>query len=109
MVDYLGAAAWRTDFDFMTEHGLDVLPERLLDRHTDLRTLPDKVRRNVVNVVRLANTSPRRHTLNLWLWRRTMRTRPTRDNVLSLLDAMFDPKPENAAARRRLLGYLLRP
>lgn len=36
MVDYLGAAAWRTDFDSMTEHGLDVLPEILLEQ--DLRS-----------------------------------------------------------------------
>jgi hypothetical protein len=109
MVDYLGAAAWRTDFDYMTEHGMDVLPERLLERHADLRTLPDKVRRNVVNVVRLANATPRRHAVNLWLWRRIMRTRAARDDVLALLDALFAPKPGNAAARRRLLGYLLRP
>ncbi len=109
MVDYLGAAAWRTDFDFMTEHGLDVLPELLLEGHADLRALPNKVRRNVVNVVRLAGASPRRHALNLWLWRRIMRTRTARDDVLTLLDAMFNPKPHNAAARRRLLGHLLRP
>jgi len=108
MVDYLGAAAWRTDFDFMTEHGLDVLPECLLERHADLRTLPDKVRRNVVNVVRLAGTSPRRHALNLWLWRRIMRTRAAREDVLALLDAVFNPRPDNAATRRRMLGYLLR-
>ena len=30
MVDFLWAAAWRTDFDSMTGDGLDVLPERLL-------------------------------------------------------------------------------
>src|SRR5882724_5038625 len=46
MVDYLGAAAWPTDFDFMTSHGLDVLPECLLERRADLGELPDKVRRN---------------------------------------------------------------
>lgn len=109
MVDYLGAAAWRTDFDFTTRYGLDVLPERLLERHADLRTLPDKVRRNVVDVVRLAGASPRRHAVNLWLWRRIMRTRPARDDVLALLDAMFAPTPANAATRRRLLRYLLRP
>ncbi len=109
MVDYLAAAAWPTDFDATTGHGLDVLPERLLERHADLRTLPRRVRRNVANVVRLAGTSPRRYALNLWLWRRIMRTRPARDDVLALLGALFDPRPENAAARRRMLGYLLRP
>jgi len=109
MVDYLAAAAWRTDFGFMTEHGLDVLPEILLEQRSDLRALPDKVRRNVANVIRLATTAPRRYALNLWLWRRIMRTRTARDEVLALLDALFDPRRDNAAARRRMLGYLLRP
>lgn len=109
MVDYLAAAAWRTDFGFMTEHGLDVLPEILLEQRSDLRTLPDKVRRNVANVVRLAATAPRRYALNLWMWRRIMRTRTARDEVLALLDALFDPRRDNAPARRRMLGYLLRP
>ncbi|WP_103355841.1 Leg1-related protein [Amycolatopsis sp. CA-128772] len=109
MVDYLGAAAWRTDFGFMTEHGLDVLPEILLEQRSDLRTLPDRVRRNVANVIRLATTSPRRYALNLWLWRRIMRTRAARDEVLILLDALFAPRRDNAAARRRMLGHLLRP
>jgi hypothetical protein len=108
MVDYLWASAWPTAFDPTIRHGLDVLPERLLERHADLRTLPDKVRRNVANVIRLADMSPRRYALNLWLWRRIMRTRPARDDVVVLLDALFNPKPENAAARRRMLGYLLR-
>lgn len=109
MVDYLGAAAWRTDFDFMTEHGLDVLPEILLTRRSDLRGLPDKARRNVANVIRLATTSPRRHALNLWLWKRIMRTRAARDEVLVLLEAVFDPRRDNAADRRRVAVYLLRP
>jgi hypothetical protein len=29
--------------------------------------------------------------------------------VLALLDAVFNPRPDNAATRRRVLGYLLRP
>jgi len=109
MVDYLGAAAWRTDFDFMTEHGLDVLPECLLARPADVRALPDKIRRNVTSVVRLAGTSRRRYALNLWLWRRIMRTRAAREDMLALLDGVFNPSPDNTAARRRMLGYLLRP
>ena len=109
MVDYLAVAAWPTDFDATIGHGLDILPESLLERHADLRTLPGRVRRNVANVVRLAGTSPRRYALNLWLWRRIMRTRAARDDVLAMLGALFDPRPENAAARRRMLGHLLRP
>ncbi|MBY8851844.1 hypothetical protein K7G98_27565, partial [Saccharothrix sp. MB29] len=109
MVDYLWAAAWPTDFDFMTAHGLDVLPESVLATREDVRALPAKARGNVVNVLRLATTPRWRHHLDLLLWKRVMRTREARDRVLPLLDAVFDPRPENAAERRRLLGYLLRP
>jgi hypothetical protein len=109
MVDYLWAAAWPTDFASMTANGLDVLPESLLTTSEDVRALPSKARRNVVNVLRLATTPRWRYHLNLWLWQRIMRTREARDQVLPLLDAVFDPRPDNAAQRRRLLGYLLRP
>jgi Leg1 len=108
MVDYLWVAAWPTDFAFMTEHGLDVLPERLLTGPEDLRALPAKARRNVANILRLATTPTWRYRLNLALWKRVMRTREARDQVLPLLDAVFNPRPGNAAERRRLLGYLLR-
>ncbi|RKT54620.1 Leg1-related protein [Saccharothrix australiensis] len=109
MVDYLWAAAWPTDFGFMTAHGLDVLPESLLTTPEDVRALPAKARGNVVNVLRLASTPKWRYDLNLALWRRIMRTSEARDQVLPLLDAVFNRRPDNAAARRRLLGYLLRP
>lgn len=109
MVDYLWAAAWPTDFGFMTAHGLDVLPESLLTTSEDVQALPPKVRGNVVNVLRLATTPDWRYGLNLRLWRRIMRTREARDQVLPLLDAVFNPRPGNAADRRKLLGYLLRP
>jgi hypothetical protein len=109
MVDYLWAAAWPTDFGFMTAHGLDVLPESLLTTPDDLRALPAKVSRNVVNVLRLATTPRWRYRFDLALWRRIMRTREARERVLPLLDAVFDPRPDNAAERRRLLGHLLRP
>jgi hypothetical protein len=109
MVDYLWAAAWPTDFGFMTEHGLDILPERLLRDGDVLADLPGKVLRNVRNILRLARTSDWRYTLNLKLWQRIMRTRAARDEVLPLLDAVFNPSKQNAAQRRRMLGYLLRP
>lgn len=106
MVLYLGAAAWRTDFDHTTKYGLDVLPEQLLPETKDL---PAQVRRNVRNVVALARTPKLRNNFNLWLWRRIMRTRQARDEVVTMLDAMFNPNPGNAADRRRMLGYMLRP
>jgi hypothetical protein len=110
MVDYLWAAAWRTDFDFTVTHGLEVLPDRLLDDHPDGQVdLPRRVIRNVRTVTRLGRTPAWRHRLNLTLWRRAMRSRQARDDVLAMLDAVFNPNPANAAARRRLVAYLLRP
>lgn len=113
MVDYLWAAAWRTDFDSMTGDGLDVLPERLLGPGDDgpggARDLPRTVRRNVRTVIGLAGASQRRHALNLRLWTRVMRTRAARDRVLPLLDAVFHPRPDNRAERVRALGHLLHP
>lgn len=38
-----------------------------------------------------------------------MRTRQARDDVVSMLDALFNPNPHNRAERRRMLGYLLHP
>ena len=106
MVDYLWAAAWRTDFDFTVSHGLGVLPDRLLE--DDAGGLSGRVARNVRTVSRLAGTPAWRHRLNLTLWKRAMRTRQARDDVLGLLDAVFNPNPANRAARRRLIGYVLR-
>jgi len=108
MVDYLWAAAWRTDFDFTVKHGLDVLPDRVLDDPTRRADLPSRVDRNVATVIRLSRTPVWRHRVNLSLWRRAMRSRQARDDVLAMLDAVFNPNPANVVARRRLLGYLLR-
>jgi Leg1 len=109
MVDYLWVAAWPTDFDFMVENGLGVLPERLLHVDDDLHDLPEKVQRNVGNVIKLAWTPRWRYNLNLWLWKRAMRTRKARDEVLQMLDAVFNPNPANVTGRMRLLWYMLRP
>ena len=112
MVDYLWVAAWPTDFDFMTEHGLDVLPERLLhadDERHGPADLPDKARGSVRTIVELGRTPAWRYTLNLTLWKRVMRTRKARDDVLAMLDAVFNPNRANRGARLRVLGYLVRP
>jgi hypothetical protein len=108
MVDYLWAAAWPTDFDFMVQSGLDILPEQLLPVDSE-HDLPPKVRRNVGNVIALADTPAWRHRINLRLWQRVMRTRKARDEVLTMLDALFNPNPGNTADRRRMLSYLIRP
>jgi hypothetical protein len=112
MADYLWVAAWPTDFDFMVEYGLNVLPERLLESDDDLRRgagLPERVRRNVVNVIKLARTPGWRYALNLTLWKRAMRTPQARDEVVPMLDAVFNPRPDNLDARKRLVRYIVRP
>jgi hypothetical protein len=109
MVDYLWAAAWPTDFDFTVTHGLDVLPDRLLDDEPAPTGLSRRATRSIRTVTALDRTPPWRHRLNLTLWRRAMRTRKARDEVTVMLDAVFNPNPGNAAARRRLVAYLLRP
>src|SRR5688572_33361943 len=70
MVDYLWVAAWPTDFEFMIENGMDVLPERLLLADDDVDTLPEKVRGSVRNIIKLAETPGWRYTLNLTMWKR---------------------------------------
>lgn len=110
MVDFLGAAAWRTDIEFMLVNGLDVLPERVLTDADVPGQVPDmdkQVNTNLKSIFGLVRQPPRRFAFNLWLWKRAMRTRPARDEVLEMLGAQFDPKPENAAARRKLLRYTL--
>jgi hypothetical protein len=112
IVDYLWVAAWPTDFDFMLEHGLDVLPERLLGPEDEARgpvDLSDKVRSNVRNVIELAGTPRWRYDLNLFLWKRIMRTRGARRNVVALLDAIFNPSPANRPEQLRALRHLVRP
>lgn len=110
MVDFLGAAAWRTDLDFMRHNGVDVLPERLL-RDDDVPghspDLPGPVNTNLASMFALTSQSDRRFAVSMWLWRRAMRTRPARDEVVEMLAAQFAPTRENAAARRRLLRYTI--
>lgn len=112
MVDFLGAAAWRTDLDFMLEHGLGVLPERTLtadDRAGRIRNLSPLVNANLVNIMGLAHQSKARFGWNLFLWKRAMRSRQARDEVLTMLNATFNPTPQNRRARMRLFRYMLSP
>lgn len=111
MVDFLGSAAWRTDLPFMLENGKDTLPTRLLreeDAAGKMADMNDRINGNVKNVVGLARQSKLQFAFNLWLWKRAMRTRQARDEVLPMLDATFNPSPRNVKERRRLLGYMLR-
>jgi hypothetical protein len=110
MVDFLELAAWRTDIDFMLKNGLDVLPERLLtnkDVPGHMNDQSEQVNSNVKSVFNLVKLPGWRFNINLWLWRRAMRTRAARDDVLAMLDATFHPSRKNVAERRKLLRYIL--
>jgi hypothetical protein len=105
MVDYLWAANWRTDFDFIIENGLDVLPEEPLTEESIARLNPE-IRSTVDNVLDLANKSERRVRLELRLWRRAMRTDEAKRDVVELLDAVFNPTANNRRDRLRLLRFM---
>ncbi|MFT5690960.1 MAG: hypothetical protein ACI92E_000284 [Oceanicoccus sp.] len=110
MVDYLWAAAWPTDFHFMVERGSDALPGKMLERAdlSDISTaLPASVQKTVAGIIALESTSKIRHRFNLWLWRRIMRNRNARADVVVLLDAVFNPSKGNLKERKQLFRYLL--
>ncbi len=112
MVDYLWVAAWPTDFDFMCEQGLDVLPERLLVGPADFTTgsdLPPEMRRTLRGIIELGESPSWRYQLNLTLWKRVMRTRAAREDVVNLLAAVFDPQRTSRLKVVELLVHLLRP
>jgi hypothetical protein len=107
-----GVADWQASFELMSEHGVDILPERLLRADDNLcapADLPEAVRKNVVNVIGLGRMPTWRYNLNLAVWKRVMRTRSARKDVVALLDAIFDSNPGNRMDRLRVVGYLLRP
>lgn len=110
MVDYLWLAAWPTDLPFMLENGSGVLPERMIkddDTPGQIPDFPPRANSNVRSILNLANLSDLRFNFNLWLWKRAMRTRQARNEVVTMLDAVFNPSPENATERRRLFRYTL--
>lgn len=110
MVDYLWVSAWPTDLKFMLENGSGVLPERMLtdqDVTGRVADMTDRVIGNVRNILNLSNLSSFRFNFNLWLWKRAMRTRQARDEVVPMLDAVFNPSPKNGKERRKLFRYML--
>lgn len=109
-MDYLWIAAWPTDYNFMSVNGVEVLPERLLSDEDDNRQFRDftnKIRRNVKNILNLADSREQTHKLKLWLWKRIMRTSEARHKVATLLEAMFDPSPTSYDARKELWIYFI--
>jgi len=111
LVDFLGTAAWHTDLDYMLINGMGELPDRLLTDNDQPGAMPGldvKVSSNVASMVNLTNQPQWRFNFNLWLWKRAMRSRAARDEVLPMLDAVFYPSSKNGAERRKLLGYILK-
>lgn len=110
MVDFLGTAAWRTDLIYMLENGIGTLPERALtaqDVPGKIADMDERVNNNLVNISGLTHQSKWRFAFNLYLWKRAMRSRQARDEVLPMLDATFNPSPKNVKERRKLLRYML--
>lgn len=108
MVDFLAAAAWRTDHDAIMEGGIDVLPARPLemtDLDDALGQLPESVRDITRSVIDLANLSEGRFQRGLWLWQRMMRKRTSRDRADEILaTALNDDAP--AWERLKLIRHL---
>jgi hypothetical protein len=111
MVDFLATAAWRTDIEYMLKNGLDVLPERMLTDDDIPGQVPDmdaEVNANLKSMFELIRQADWRFNINLWMWKRAMRTRAARDEVLPMLGATFRPSPENVKERQKLLMYMLK-
>jgi hypothetical protein len=112
MVDFLAVAAWRTDLDYMLQYGVGVLPPRMMTaadipgRIADMNAMTNS---NLKNIAQLTTQPGWRFALSLYLWRRAMRSRAARADAPKMLDATFNPHPGNAAERRALLRYMLRP
>lgn len=110
-MDFLWKAAWPTNFDFMLLNGINVLPERLLNKNDNDRSFKDldsDIRRNIRNILRVADHSDRMHKIQLWLWSRIMRSNEAREKVTILLENMFDPRLNTFSNKKELLRYFLR-
>lgn len=110
MVDFLGLAAWRTDFSFILEHGRGALPPRVLradDRLGAVQDMDSDTNITLLNIARLGQQNRFQFAVNRFLWRRAMRTRQARDEAPRLLAATFDNSPQYAPERRRLQEYML--
>jgi hypothetical protein len=112
MADYKGAAAWRTDLDFMLKYGVGALPERPLssdDKPGRIRNLNHHINEYLVNCKTLVHQSKLRGAFDLLLWRRAMRSPAARADAVKLLHAKFNPSSANRDERRRLLRDAVLP
>jgi hypothetical protein len=87
------------------------LPGRIIteqDVPGQIADMDELVNGNVRNIIGLTRQSKLKFDFNLWLWKRAMRSRQARDEVLPMLDATFNPSPKNVNERRKLLRYMLK-
>jgi len=69
--------------------------------------LESQIKRNIKNILKIADNSDRIHKIQLWFWSRIMKTEEAREKVTILLENMFDPSLSNYRAKKELLRYLL--
>lgn len=109
MVDFLAAAAWRTDHPAIMEGGVDVLPSRPLkmsDIENKLIDLPDSVHDTTNSVLDLADLSEVRFQRGLKIWQRMMRKRAARDRADEILQTALGGEA-SAWQRLKLIRHLL--
>ena len=101
MVDLFGAAALRTDLEYLEARPAS-LPSRLLRAHDDFADLPRHERSTAKRVIQLGERPAWRWPVELALWKRIMRTRASRDQLETVMIEVFakDPCGKLRAARR---------
>lgn len=101
MVDLFGAAALRTDLEYLESRPAS-LPSRMLRAGDDLADLSRHERSTVKRVSLLGVRPAWRWPVELALWKRIMRTRTSRDQLETVMVELFakDPRGMWRAARR---------
>ncbi len=103
MVDLFGAAALRTDLEYL-EPRPAALPSRLLRARDDFADLPRHERSTARRVIMLGERPAWRWPVELALWKRIMRTRESRDDLEAVMMEVFAPDPRGKLrAARRLI------
>ena len=87
MVDLFGAAALRTDLEYLTPRPAS-LPSRIL-RDADFSDLPRYEASTARRVIALGERPPWRWPLELAMWKRMIRTRAARDDIDAVMIELF--------------------
>jgi len=109
MVDFLGAAAARTDLEALLELGDGTLPTRQLRNEDRPGAIPDMspaVNKTVRDIVALGDRPAWRFAWDRWIWRRAMRAADLRAEANEIL---FGDKGKDPAIQKRLWRAALWP